>query len=635
MSDASPDSAESSAGNAGRTLPRSMRLRNRAVAEREAARLARPERTGLTTALGHASKKKSAVSSTPVGYGFGLAKKTSARAGGANNGGGGHEDEWCGPFSVARQMIAAREEARKKREAEQLEQADGGNGSKESHPLDDYIKGVELQKKHKANPSMLWRGSVNQEATKNRNYYAKRRRRFEQQQGGLVGTGNFGGKRVPSLFRQCVDYIVHHFEDVEALGNVDSSIRRSICESLVAKGKMNGAAFDAIAEAGIEALELVDCAEVTQDQLSEALELLIPSGLRALVLNHCGRCFGSKAVNAIVSSPNSNSIFAISLGGAYMLKDIDAASLVSATASTLSSISLKACPLIGNKLCCALGERFSSTSGNGCLLELSLEDLNLSKECLLSIGASSDALRNLKNLTLKQIQAVDDEVISILLGATGGALEGVDLSENNELTDDSLSHIRRCNKDGKLRALQLRGLKNLTAAGLEALFTHGIPGVPSPPMLRKLDLSSCDQDAVCDVVLCLAAAASSMKRTADGEGAQSRMTGSEDLPVALSTMGGLVHVNVSGSSVTDKSMESLAATCSSSLKELDVSFSPSVSDKGLGFLVSKAQSQFAKLHIWGCAQITDEFLDGHSRADDGGLEIIGVWMKQSGGRSLR
>ena len=55
--------------------------------------------------------------------------------------------------------------------------------------------------------------------------------------------------------------------------------------------------------------------------------------------------------------------------------------------------------------------------------------------------------------------------------------------------------------------------------------------------------------------------------------------------------------------MTDKSMEMLASTCSSSLEELDVSFAVNVSDKGLGYLVSKIP-QLKKLHVWGLAQIT-------------------------------
>jgi DNA repair protein RAD7 len=49
---------------------------------------------------------------------------------------------------------------------------------------------------------------------------------------------------------------------------------------------------------------------------------------------------------------------------------------------------------------------------------------------------------------------------------------------------------------------------------------------------------------------------------------------------------GLVHVKVSGAaSLTDNTTEALAATCATSLEELDVSFCPRVTERGLGWLV--------------------------------------------------
>ena len=235
-------------------------------------------------------------------------------------------------------------------------------------------------------------------------------------------------------------------------------------------------------------------------------------------------------------------------------------------------------------------------------MELSLQNIPLTKEALLSLGASSDALRNLKSLRLKEMNAVDDEVVSVILNSVDrGTLEGVDLSNNPQLTDDILSSIRRCNIGGNLRSLQLSGLQNLTAIGFEAFFTP-IDDMPSPPMLRKIDLSQCCFDEVNDQVVILAAKASSFKRSVTDAVIYDDNPNPESL-VGDIGLHGLVHVNIGGSSVTDKSMEMLASTCSSSLEELDVSFAVNVSDKGLGYLVSKIP-QLKKLHVWGLAQIT-------------------------------
>jgi len=608
-----------------------IRERSRVVAEREASRLARPDRPVATSTLRHASKAKSAVMSTPFG------KMMGSPLGSKTNPGAGVHEEWCGPFSVARQMIAAREEARRLREEQQQAETDPSS-SKESHPLDEATE-IALERKRRAeNPSMNWVSRRQQETESSggrigNNTYAKRRRRFNQQKAMGNGSSNY----VPSLFQLCVNYLVENFEHIDSLGMVDHSIRRALCERLVAQGKMNGAAFDVLAEMGVETLELIDCAQVTEDQFCEALQALLPNGLRAIFLNHCGRCFGSKAVKSISNVEKENmDLFAISLGGAYLLKDQDIAKLIGATSRTLSSIDLAACPMIGTQFCQALGENYSSSAhgGHGVLMELLLQNIPLSKEALLSLGASSDALRNLKCLKLKEMEGVDDEVVSIVLESIGGGLlEGIDVSGNPQLTDDILSSIRRCNINGNLKALQLSGLRNLTAIGLEAFFTP-IDDLPSPPMLRKLDLSQCSYDEVNDAVITLAAKAAAFKRTVTESTAEDDPN-PEHLVSGVSSLMGLVHVNIGGSSVTDKSMEMLAATCSLSLQELDISFAVKVSDKGLGYLVQKVGRQFKKLHIWGLAQITEEFLDGHDRVEDGGLDIVGAWMKKSGGRALR
>lgn len=600
------------------------------MADREASRLARPDQQSAST-FGHANKTKSAVSSTPFGQ---MLSRRGHDAAVANN----EAQEWCGPFSVARQMIAAREDARRLR-LQQTEDAEGEN--KEHHPLDHVMEEAKLEQQRRENPSMNWvsrryRMKNNTSIDANTNYYAKRRKRFHQQKE-LMG---LGGNAVPSLFKLCINYLVDNFEHVESLGVVDHSIRRALCERLVAQGKMNGAAFDVLAEQGVETLELVDCAQVTQDQFCDAIKVLLPMGLRAILLQHCGRCFGSQAVKAIEEIKSEEmQLFALSLGGAYLLTDDDMSRFISATSRTLTSIDLTACPLIGPNFCSAIGEQFSSSiSGdisNNCLLELSLEDVPLKKEALLSLGAASDALRNLKSLKLKAIEAVDDEVVAIILNSIDeGFLEGIDLSSNTQLTDEVLSSIRRIGTN--LRSLQLSGLRNLSAIALEAFFTP-IDDMASPPMLRKLDLSQCSYDEINDSVVTQAAKASSFRSLADAVNDEvvASSINPENLVSEITNSLGLVHVNVSGSSISDKTMEMLAATSKSSLEELDIGFCANVSDKGLGYLVSKVGRQLSKIHVWGCAQITEDFLDGHDRIEEGGLEVVGCWMKKSGGRSLR
>jgi hypothetical protein len=203
---------------------------SRSVADREASRLARPEPRRTTGPLAHASKALSAVTSTPSGF-------NAVRSYAARN----DKGEWSGPFSVARQMIAARESARQKREAELELRENGGR----EHPLDEIVEEAELEKKRSLHPSMRWKPTFNAQHRNVENIYVKRRRRAE-----ILKSES---RRVPTLFQLCVIFLVQNFEFVESLGDrVDCAIRTKICENLVSAGKFDNAAFEAIAESGLE-----------------------------------------------------------------------------------------------------------------------------------------------------------------------------------------------------------------------------------------------------------------------------------------------------------------------------------------------------------------------------------------------
>lgn len=596
-------------------LPDHVQRRMRNVAEREALRLARPDRTE-TQILAHANRQKSAVSSTP--FGFSSFKRIHKK-----------DSDWCGPFSVARRMIEEREEARRQREEalSSEEQQDKG----ESHPLDALVQEVELEKKRKAHPSLTWKPkkqTLVQEKTSGKveNLYAKRRRRYESHKKGIIQEDENEGfvRKVPSLFDMCVQYIVYNFEYVDSLGlMVDSTIRRAICHQLVASGKMNGASFDTLAEEGIETLDITDCAEVTQDQMIDALEKLVPAGLKALILVNAGRCFGSRAVDAIIRAADGEELklFALSISGAYLLRDLDASRLISISASYLSSIEFKTCPHLGLEFCNAIGTHFSSSSNTSHLMELSLEDIPMTEEQLRLLATSSDALRNLKSIKLKQIDGLNDNNLDLILKATQGNLEGIDLSINVNLTDQVLSSIRKYCSDN-LKSLILSDIRNFTNAGLEAFFTF-IPGLDPPPCLRTFDLARCGFDVVNEGVIALAIEASSLRRGSNDDNPESTINQS------LSVTGGLVFLDVSGSSITDSNLEKLTTHCKKSLQELRVNFCPLISDKGLGYMVSECGHQLKRIEVWGNAQIGDEFLDGHGRI--GKFVVEGAWMKDGRG----
>ena len=58
----------------------------------------------------------------------------------------------------------------------------------------------------------------------------------------------------------------------------------------------------------------------------------------------------------------------------------------------------------------------------------------------------------------------------------------------------------------------------------------------------------------------------------------------------------------------------LSRYCSLSLQSVDLSFCRATTDDGLGQLVD-ASEQLRSLGLWGCTQIGDRFLRGHSREE--------------------
>jgi len=343
--------------------------------------------------------------------------------------------------------------------------------------------------------------------------------------------------------------------------------------------------------------------------------------LRYLLLTHAGRCFGTKAVKALLEKNTEAALYCLSITGAYLLRDEDVEKIIVANVSSLQSIAFKSCPLLGDKFVKAIQN--NPRLGEN-LMELSLEDMSFSVDQLDVLANSKDALCGIKSLTLKSITGLSDEVLAKILECIQDSLDSLNIGFNYSLTDSTLSSIRQC-CSSRLKTLVLDGIKGLTAPGLETFFTHPLEGLPPPPKLKILKVASIDYEAVTDELLKLATASSSAISNA-GLTSYRR----------LGRSGGLVQLDVQGSTlVTDQMLEQLVETSANTLETINVSYCPLISDQGLGYLVSKLGNQLVKIEVWGCAQLTDEFFDGHDRVEDGTLEIIGAWMKKSGTRSLR
>ena len=551
-------------------------------------RLARPERSNRSV-LAHADKKLSAVSSTPFGF------FSSTQNNDDDDDDDDNEEEWCGPFSVARQMIAKREKAKRKREEELTEEQ-----QKEHHPLDGIMDEVNLEQQRKIHPSMKWKSNVSSSMVTST--YAKRQRRVDLTKSGI--------SRIPKLYELAVEFLVDNFDCVpDTLGYIDNDVRLAIGKELVGRNKLDATAFETLINPAeiIETLEIVDCAGIPQESMASILARA--TSLRHLLLTHAGRCFGPKAIKMLLPEQNTGAQLCIlSIAGAYLLEDEDVAKLIEAHDSTLQSLAFQSCPLLGANFANTI---HSNKNLCGNLVEFSLQDMKFSNDHLNILANSKDVLKSLKSLTLKSITGLTDEILAKFLEIVHESLEELNIAFNYTMTDATLSSIRKYNQN--LKTLVLDGNKDFTAAGLETLFTHPLEGLPPPPKLNYLKLASIDHEAVTDDFLRLVTASSSFN------GRHS-----------------LVDIDVQGSTlVTDQMLEQLVETSARTLQNINVSYCPLISDKGLGYMVSKMGNQLTKIKVWGCAQLTDEFFDGHDRVNDGTLEIIGAWMKKSGTSTLR
>ena len=617
-------------------LPDVVRNRQRAVAEREASRLARPDGAKSMYRLPHADRKKSAVTSTPSG--IGTLTSIDKNEGISNDIG---NEEWCGPWSVARQMIAKRDDAKRRRE--ELENDAIANG--ENHPLDEAMEEFALEQKVKHHPSMQWKSALsspNNANGKRESLYGKRQKRMDMMQ---------IGKKVPSLYDLCITFLAENVDSVESLGiDTDSDIRTAVMDRLIAEQLLNDDALSTLAEVGIDTLQVSDGSNITEECLSKRLEILLPAGLKHLSLDQCGRCFSTRAVRSIINSQTivkeKSMLQDIMIGGAYGLLDIDAAQLVKAVAP--SSLGFKACNLLGKVTCQSLCDTYSNFTTSSSLVEFLLEDIPLTSDDLNIMISKPATWKNLKRLSLRRVNGIDDSFLHIIFEFCCNSLEYLDLTDNELLSDAVLASLRFNNIAHKLHTLILQGLKHITAIGLETFFTPTLPEMDSllnhPMMLQVLNLGQCNHNAVTDEVIRLVTG-SDTDRSDVGTSDAVYESLAEGIPKYTNISyhplgsGGLVSLNVQGSTLlTDVAMEYLASNKSPTyrtLEDLNISFCPNVSNKGLGYLIDNCKSQLRTIQVWGNAQLTDDVFDGHQRSADPSLEVEGIWMKKASSRTIR
>jgi len=207
-------------------------------------------------------------------------------------------------------------------------------------------------------------------------------------------------------------------------------------------------------------------------------------------------------------------------------------------------------------------------------------------------------LKNLKRLSLSGCRGASDVIVEVIVEACGVCLEQLDISHLPDsgfsaepvlcrISDVALELIAA--KCTSLQQLRLQNCDTITDRGLLAL-SEGVC-----VQLSHVDFTRCkgltDEGLVALVSKCkmlshLSLNAAGLDEFDEDSGTQTH-------------------------GITNRTLIALREHASKRLEELDVSWCRGVTDDGLGHLIDHAH-QLKTLHLRGCGQISDIFLDGHS-----------------------
>ncbi|CAL8469688.1 g9229 [Coccomyxa elongata] len=378
---------------------------------------------------------------------------------------------------------------------------------------------------------------------------------------------------VGKLFGMCLALLVEHIDDVETLYGLPTVIKVQLARAVADARRMTPEVLRLFTEDGPDEVVLPECSQLAPAALAEALVPCATPRLERLELGMCGRGFGDAVAAAMVTAGPLSALRCLTLGGAYRTTDADLAKLLAA-APALVELRLPQC------------SRLQDASAIPRLVP-NLEVLDLT-ECR---GISTQSLQQCLT-SLKSLQVLE-------------------LNGDTEVTDDLLTEV----------ALACP-LRRLAVANCSAVTDHGVRGIAAgAPQLTALIAD--DVGRITDAAL---VALSESCRDIQVVSLR-RCTKVTAVGIAALTLSGkLRSLNVSGiGHIGSASLKALATSCRESLEELDVSWCRGASEAWLGVLADSCSS-LRQLTIFGCSQVTDKLVNGHS---NDGLEIIGATSQKN------
>ncbi|KZV57406.1 hypothetical protein F511_35156 [Dorcoceras hygrometricum] len=381
----------------------------------------------------------------------------------------------------------------------------------------------------------------------------------------------------PSLHDLCLQILAKNADAITSLECVPDVVRHKICWFLCDHRKMDSHFLELLVCESPTEICLKDCSWLSEELFSKIFESCNTSKLTVLQLDHCGVCMPDYVLPATFAhSPNSlPALTSVSLKGAYRLSDTGLSSLVSSGPS-LKSVDLSQCPLVT-----AEGILCLSNSLRSVLRELYIDHCQ-GVDAMVSLPGLLE-LENLEVLSVAGIHTVCDDFVCEVVSVHGCRLKHLGLADCIELTDYSLEVIG--NTCTGLRAIDLSNLCNLT----DVAIGHLANGCKEVHMLRFCRNAFSDEAIAAYIDI--------------------RGTSLKDL-----SLNNVIKVS-------NNTALSVSRNCKN-LLTLDLSWCRNMTNEALGLIVDSCSS-LEILKLFGCTQVTNLFLEGHSNPR---VELIGLKM---------
>uniref|UniRef100_A0ACD6AKE7 Uncharacterized protein n=2 Tax=Avena sativa TaxID=4498 RepID=A0ACD6AKE7_AVESA len=381
---------------------------------------------------------------------------------------------------------------------------------------------------------------------------------------------------VPSLTSLCLRTLANNVEGIESLGGISEELKHKLLMELCRSRKMNTHLLTELLCDNPVTLQLSECSWLNDDDFMSIFGKCVTESLEVLQLDLSGRCMPDYILPVtLAKGPNCMPLLRkISLMGNYRLSDSGLDTIISA-APSLSSLNLSECSRLTSTGIENLANRLCSV-----LRELYIDDC-LNVEAMVILPALQK-IKHLEVLSMSGIQSVCDKFVNELIPIHGSNMRELAFAGCLKLTSSSIKTIGvNC---PHLSSLDLRNLNRLRDSAMR----HLRDGCR---LIKKLKLQ---------------------KNTFSDE-AVSRF---------LEESGGcLTELSLNNvEKVGNLTARAIALKCSMHLEVLDLSFCRDLTDEALG-LIADSCSSLRILKLFGCTQITDVFLKGHSNSL---VKIIGI-----------